>query len=171
MEVSSRVSLRVSLLVSFYNKSSKVILYLCFFFCDLTGRLRWPTGLFQQWQDDSDGRNQLGRRVRKEGQAGGLHPRHKLHRLGRWENEGEPGVRLERLSKSSGDHAHRSSGCNHKRKVFNFEEVDDWEIHMAVVLSLCWSESKLMDIFVLGGSQSQTKTHTHTHTETSDVTF
>lgn len=57
----------------------------------LTGGLWWPAGLRKQWQDDSDGCDQLGWWLREKRQAWSVHPCHPLHRLDQWQNQGEPG--------------------------------------------------------------------------------
>lgn len=71
--------------------------FLCFLSWTLpTGRFWGSSCLSKQWQDDSDGCDQLGRRVWTQGQAWSLYPRHQLHWVDQWQNDSQSSVKRDK---------------------------------------------------------------------------
>ncbi|CAG08562.1 unnamed protein product [Tetraodon nigroviridis] len=112
--------------------------------------------------DDSDGRDQLGRRVRAQGQAWGLHPRHQLHRVDRRQDGGQSSVKTDQqaslghlidvstfIPEEIGSKDHQSPICPPVRTGRAFRPA------APLVLRQTRGLQPVSDIFVLLHSKSQ----------------
>lgn len=118
--------------------------FLCFLSWTLTtGRFWGSSCLSKQWQDDSDGRDQLGRRVRTQGQAWGLYPRHQIHWVDQWQNDSQSSVKRDTAGVANwpptqkakrrwvypwGDQRERPAD-SHLSHLWGWDEVSDKKVH------------------------------------------